>query len=69
MSKWYPMSFKEPLFVEEWRRTLRIPTPRCCHTCANFNGYGFCVTYFKDAPEEYMNTENKCLHWIEDRVL
>jgi len=59
----------EPYFVTEWRKSLDKPTPRCCHTCNNFTGYGFCLTYFKESPMEFITTENKCLHWIEDREL
>ena len=60
------MRHEEPETVKNYRRLLKEPFPKCCHTCENYDLQGVCLRYGMEPPEDFAAKTDACADWVED---
>lgn len=53
--------YKEPYYLTEYKRIIRLGAPKCCHTCEFYSkAYMFCAKYNTNPPEEFAAMQDAC---------
>ena len=61
------MKHAEPQAVMTYRRMLKDPYPRCCHTCDHYQDSGECRRYHSAPPADFAATiPTLCEGWEEE---